>query len=849
MTDLEVQAVKTYQQSNSNDDFDKMYKLTNNTIAKYVYMLLRDPGKDVGRIKEQAEEVMQEAYISCMTNIKQLDDPSHYVAWMKTICRNKYMDRCLHDKHDNDLNDKIKYSISIGAKTGPAHDASSSSFEEVEADTTIMAPEKAAEDSALKQLIMKELDKLSAIQRIVLIGFYYDNKKTKELAEELKLNENTVKSYLKRGKESLGRSMGNYANANGLKLAPLALVPFMFGLFSEEVKACDLAGYNADSLLSQLHQKAVPQTIKDPGLAVKSATGTAKTAFTVSKIASVKAVTTIVAIGVTVAGVTAGTIAYQTKNKAGITQSNVKEQQAESSAQMDTTMPQEGDAISAIGASSAATSESSVGNSSENSAMAISMSEAQEYEKYDQILGDNGALSAEDVYGVNVLTVDDATFTLPVRLQDLVDLGLTVDDSMGVYKLITKSGDEISMSVIRKTANTTDYHDIFVNCVYASPDKSDNILFRTEAGVTSSCTKDEFVSCFSKAGITDKGDSVSWGDHENKVGIYAHYGTGAVPDSISINAIPQNIQAMTDKNRDRLVAKIKAESIPDVDYADLYYGWSPDGMDVYNLEIVDNGDNTYGVTLNEGEYQGGSLPAYGTGNVANDGSLEISFYADTNATGAEISLDTSSKGTLVANDDGTYMLSYHIDEDGYDSSVTDQKIYRGADAHQLINKEIEEYLNTENSSTEVDATYTGEYGGWEADEGYNQYAMFKISITDNGDSTYAIEITKAAIMTTGAWVIDGTGSNDNADGSFNFTFGTYYYADGNTGVQTATSGSSGTLTPNSDGTYSLSYTLSGSIPTTDDPSGIDTVSQLRMNKGSNAFDQAKVDAYDALWGR
>lgn len=73
-------------------------------------------------------------------------------------------------------------------------------------------PSENIDNSILKDDISIEINKLSLIDRNIILYFYYDDLKIKEIAEILKINENTIKTKLSRTKKKLKINLKKYEN-------------------------------------------------------------------------------------------------------------------------------------------------------------------------------------------------------------------------------------------------------------------------------------------------------------------------------------------------------------------------------------------------------------------------------------------------------------------------------------------------------------------------------------------------------------------------------------------------------------------------------------------------------------
>ncbi|SEK65804.1 RNA polymerase sigma factor, sigma-70 family [Butyrivibrio sp. ob235] len=224
-----VRAVKGFAAGRDEVSFEKLYKLTYKKLFAYIQMMSKD--------KEKTEDVLQNGYLICYRKIDQLSDPTKFMSWMKNICYHELA----HSYDDR---------VTLLTNTQSA-DEDVDVFDTIRDDKMEM-PEKAAEDANLKKLLLKNINMLPEKQRMALIAFYFEDRSIKEIAESMGVPENTVKTYLNRARKSMNDSMKSYADANGLKLVPFAVVPFMAMLFGEHASACELLAGTGSALWNKL---------------------------------------------------------------------------------------------------------------------------------------------------------------------------------------------------------------------------------------------------------------------------------------------------------------------------------------------------------------------------------------------------------------------------------------------------------------------------------------------------------------------------------------------------------------------------------------------------------------------
>ncbi|MBO4373866.1 MAG: sigma-70 family RNA polymerase sigma factor [Lachnospiraceae bacterium] len=193
-----------------------------NGIYEESYRYLHTCVIHIVKNEDAAQDMLQETYAEIFKNIGQLKQPEDFLSWAATIANRKCFayikknrDVLTDDMTDDEGNEK-------------------DFFDSIKDDDSVI-PENIFDDRAKIDIIRGIIDGLSDIQRACVIGFYYNEQKQDEIAAELGIPVNTVKSHLNRAKTKIKEAVGDVEKKQGIKLYSFA--PFMLLLFAHEAKA------------------------------------------------------------------------------------------------------------------------------------------------------------------------------------------------------------------------------------------------------------------------------------------------------------------------------------------------------------------------------------------------------------------------------------------------------------------------------------------------------------------------------------------------------------------------------------------------------------------------------------
>ncbi|MDO4966747.1 MAG: sigma-70 family RNA polymerase sigma factor [Lachnospiraceae bacterium] len=171
--------VKKAQAGNS-DAFAELYGLTYNHIYNYAAHYLKDT--------YLAQDAVQETYIHALRNIRKINDPSLFIAWINQIAFHTCFDICKKQNANYGLIDPEM--LELTEDTNIEHN-----------------PEDIYEKNSETESLQKAIDALPFHEQQVIVLRYYNDLKLEDIASVLSISRSTVKRYLASAKEKLERSM------------------------------------------------------------------------------------------------------------------------------------------------------------------------------------------------------------------------------------------------------------------------------------------------------------------------------------------------------------------------------------------------------------------------------------------------------------------------------------------------------------------------------------------------------------------------------------------------------------------------------------------------------------------
>lgn len=169
---------------------------------------------------EDALDITQDTFLTVFEKINTLEDYNSYSSWQKTIAINKCKNYLIKNKPVLFTDNKIENLIVLN-------------IEDMDSE---FIPHDYIDNLEKRNIIMDILDaKLSDVQRISTILFYYEEKSIKDISSILECSEGTVKSRLSSSRRIIKSEIEKIEN-KGIKLHSIAGIPVLSLILQETAK-------------------------------------------------------------------------------------------------------------------------------------------------------------------------------------------------------------------------------------------------------------------------------------------------------------------------------------------------------------------------------------------------------------------------------------------------------------------------------------------------------------------------------------------------------------------------------------------------------------------------------------
>ena len=182
---LTAEVVK-YQNGDGNA-FEAIYNLTNKAAYFTAMKIVKN--------EDDAQDVLQDSYVKALEKLATLDKPESFMSWFNMIVANNAKNYLAKNRSGRFVDTKVVIDEDEGEEV--------SIVELIEDKDECFIPEASTENTELCNDVMSLIEGLSDDKRTAVVLYYYNEMTTKQIAESLGVNENTIKSRLVQAKKDL----------------------------------------------------------------------------------------------------------------------------------------------------------------------------------------------------------------------------------------------------------------------------------------------------------------------------------------------------------------------------------------------------------------------------------------------------------------------------------------------------------------------------------------------------------------------------------------------------------------------------------------------------------------------
>lgn len=203
----------------SSEAFEVLYRETHDKGYSVAYSVLKD--------SYEAEDILQEAYISMYQKIDTLKNPNGFESWFYRIVKNEALDFLrkqrpeVFSSFENSDTDDFNFEDTIVSDYAP------------------FDPEENVDYEDTKRIMAEIVDSLPDMQKRCIQFRFQKDMKISEIASSLEIPESTVKSNLTYGKKKIEEEVKKLEK-KGVRLysvAPALLIPFLRWMYGNQVPA------------------------------------------------------------------------------------------------------------------------------------------------------------------------------------------------------------------------------------------------------------------------------------------------------------------------------------------------------------------------------------------------------------------------------------------------------------------------------------------------------------------------------------------------------------------------------------------------------------------------------------
>ena len=235
--------------------FPELYE----AMASYIMLMIRNSVVE----EMDQDDLLQEIFCTIYVRIPTLQHCQAGFAWMKRIANNKIVDYSRR-KYREEKHFVVTYGNN---EEGEVEEPVNDLFE---------MPEDVVDNKETQRIVREILVGLPEKQRSILFAFYFNNMKIDEIAELMEMNPNTVKTNLKRAKDSFKNQVESLQRENGFVLRAIPVGLLLFILFAQDETIYAAVARNRSKITENVKYRSIQnnQIELTKGAAGKAASGT-----------------------------------------------------------------------------------------------------------------------------------------------------------------------------------------------------------------------------------------------------------------------------------------------------------------------------------------------------------------------------------------------------------------------------------------------------------------------------------------------------------------------------------------------------------------------------------------------
>lgn len=201
--------VDSFKSNKSDSCFKKIYDSTYSDLYGYVYLYTHND--------KISDEIIKKTYLEAYKQTCKRKSTSEFEDWLRELAYNCYVQKTKDTmQNQTRCDDLIGYTGKVDNEF-------------------ITIPDDALEDPELKIILIKEINKMPDMHRIIMLRYYYEGRTIEQISDETDLCESTVFTYLNRARKCLGIVLKDYIKKHRVETIEVNVPPIANLYFNQLV--------------------------------------------------------------------------------------------------------------------------------------------------------------------------------------------------------------------------------------------------------------------------------------------------------------------------------------------------------------------------------------------------------------------------------------------------------------------------------------------------------------------------------------------------------------------------------------------------------------------------------------